>query len=122
MYIPVWLIVGVLAAVGIYFFRWQKITRWFKLQYCCYQVEAAAKRGDTGAAVRGVQSRRNRMELGSAKMERRNNVIGRIFLHRAPQPNREFKLGDRVRVNLHRGKIEDAIVKAASKERKEALT
>jgi hypothetical protein len=26
---------------------------------------------------------------------------------------REFRVGDKVRVNLHRGKIEDAVVKAA---------
>ena len=27
-------------------------------------------------------------------------------------PKRDFKVGDKVRVNLHHGKIEDAIVKA----------
>lgn len=32
------------------------------------------------------------------------------------QPKREFKVGDKVRVNLHRGKIEDAIVKAVIKD------
>jgi len=30
----------------------------------------------------------------------------------AKEPKREFKLGDKVRVNLHHGKIEDAVVKA----------
>jgi hypothetical protein len=30
----------------------------------------------------------------------------------AKEPKREFKLGDRIRVNLHHGKIEDAVVKA----------
>ena len=28
------------------------------------------------------------------------------------KPEREFKPGDKVRVNLHRGKIEDAVVRA----------
>jgi hypothetical protein len=28
------------------------------------------------------------------------------------EPNRDFKVGDKVRVNLHHGKIEDAIVRA----------
>ena len=30
----------------------------------------------------------------------------------AKEPKREFKVGDKVRVNLHDGKIEDAIVRA----------
>ena len=30
----------------------------------------------------------------------------------AKEPKREFKVGDKIRVNLHHGKIEDAIVKA----------
>ena len=30
----------------------------------------------------------------------------------AKEPKREFKVGDKVRVNLHHGKIEDAIVRA----------
>ena len=30
----------------------------------------------------------------------------------AKKPDREFHVGDKIRVNLHRGKIEDAIVKA----------
>ena len=28
------------------------------------------------------------------------------------EPKREFKVGDKVRVNLHHGKIEDAVVRA----------
>lgn len=28
------------------------------------------------------------------------------------RPNREFKVGDKIRVNLHHGKIEDAVVRA----------
>ena len=30
----------------------------------------------------------------------------------AKEPKREFKVGDKVRVNLHHGKIEDAVVRA----------
>lgn len=30
------------------------------------------------------------------------------------EPKREFKVGDKIRVNLHHGKIEDAVVKAAA--------
>jgi len=30
----------------------------------------------------------------------------------AKEPKREFKFGDKIRVNLHHGKIEDAIVRA----------
>jgi hypothetical protein len=30
----------------------------------------------------------------------------------AKEPKREFKVGDKVRVNLHHGKIEDALVRA----------
>ena len=30
----------------------------------------------------------------------------------AKEPKREFKGGDKIRVNLHRGKIEDAVVRA----------
>jgi transcription antitermination factor NusG len=30
----------------------------------------------------------------------------------AKEPKREFKVGDKIRVNLHHGKIEDAVVKA----------
>ena len=30
----------------------------------------------------------------------------------AKEPKREFKVGDKIRVNLHHGKIEDAIVRA----------
>ena len=32
------------------------------------------------------------------------------------EPKREFKVGDKVRVNLHHGKIEDAVVKAVINE------
>jgi len=32
---------------------------------------------------------------------------------RAKEPKREFKIGDKIRVNLHHGKIEDAVVRAA---------
>jgi len=32
------------------------------------------------------------------------------------EPKREFKVGDKIRVNLHRGKIEDAVVKAVINE------
>jgi len=28
------------------------------------------------------------------------------------QPNRAFKVGDKVRVNLHHGKMEDAVIRA----------
>jgi transcription antitermination factor NusG len=28
------------------------------------------------------------------------------------EPSRQFKVGDKIRVNLHHGKIEDAVVKA----------
>jgi transcription antitermination factor NusG len=28
------------------------------------------------------------------------------------EPSRRFKVGDKIRVNLHHGKIEDAVVKA----------
>jgi hypothetical protein len=31
---------------------------------------------------------------------------------RANDPKREFKVGDKIRVNLHHGKIEDAVVRA----------
>ena len=30
----------------------------------------------------------------------------------AKDPKREFKVGDKIRVNLHHGKIEDAVVRA----------
>jgi hypothetical protein len=30
----------------------------------------------------------------------------------ARQDNRQFKVGDKIRVNLHHGKIEDAVVRA----------
>ena len=30
----------------------------------------------------------------------------------AKEPRREFKVGDNIRVNLHHGKIEDAVVRA----------
>jgi hypothetical protein len=30
----------------------------------------------------------------------------------AKEPKREFEVGDKIRVNLHRGKIEDAVVRA----------
>jgi len=29
-------------------------------------------------------------------------------------PKREFKVGDKIRVNLHHGKIEDAVVRAVT--------
>ena len=32
----------------------------------------------------------------------------------AKEPKREFKVGDKIRVSLHHGKIEDAVVRAAS--------
>ena len=32
------------------------------------------------------------------------------------EPNREFKVGDKIRVNLHHGKIEDAVVRAVVQE------
>jgi len=40
--------------------------------------------------------------------------IGKADIPRAPakNPDRQFKVGDKVRANLHYGKIEDAIVKA----------
>ena len=30
----------------------------------------------------------------------------------AKEPKREFKVGDKIRVNLHHGKIEDAVIRA----------
>ena len=30
----------------------------------------------------------------------------------AKEPKRDFKVGDKIRVNLHHGKIEDAVVRA----------
>jgi copper(I)-binding protein len=30
----------------------------------------------------------------------------------ATEPKRDFKVGDKIRVNLHHGKIEDAVVRA----------
>ena len=30
----------------------------------------------------------------------------------AKDPKREFKVGDKIRINLHHGKIEDAVVRA----------
>ena len=30
----------------------------------------------------------------------------------AKEPKREYKVGDKIRVNLHHGKIEDAVVRA----------
>jgi transcription antitermination factor NusG len=37
----------------------------------------------------------------------------RTFLGPAPkkEPSRQFKVGDKIRVNLHRGKIDEAVVK-----------
>ena len=32
--------------------------------------------------------------------------------HDFKEPKREFKVGDKIRVNLHHGKIEDAVVRA----------
>ena len=32
------------------------------------------------------------------------------------KPEREFKVGDEIRVNLHHGKIEDAVVRAVIKD------
>jgi hypothetical protein len=32
------------------------------------------------------------------------------------EPKREFKVGDKIRVNLHHGKIEDAVVRAVIEE------
>jgi transcription antitermination factor NusG len=32
----------------------------------------------------------------------------------AKEPKRDFEVGDKVRVNLHHGKIEDAIVRAVN--------
>jgi transcription antitermination factor NusG len=36
------------------------------------------------------------------------------YISRVPakEPKRDFKVGDKIRVNLHHGKIEDAVVKA----------
>jgi hypothetical protein len=36
------------------------------------------------------------------------------YNHAVPskEPKREFKVGDKIRVNLHHGKIEDAVVRA----------
>ena len=30
----------------------------------------------------------------------------------AKEPDRQFKVGDKIRVNLHQGKIEDAVIRA----------
>ena len=37
-----------------------------------------------------------------------------MYNHAVPakEPKREFKVGDKIRVNLHHGKIEDAVVRA----------
>jgi len=37
-----------------------------------------------------------------------------VSFHAVPakDPKREFKVGDKIRVNLHHGKIEDAVVRA----------
>jgi hypothetical protein len=35
-----------------------------------------------------------------------------FFSGEAQEPKREFKVGDKIRVNLHHGKIEDAVVRA----------
>jgi hypothetical protein len=52
MYIPTWLIVVILGAVVGHFLFSKKVIRWFKLWYYCWQIQAASKRGDAGAAVR----------------------------------------------------------------------
>ena len=43
-----------------------------------------------------------------------------MYIPRVPAPkkpdDRQFKVGDKVRVNLHHGKIEDAVVKAVIKD------
>jgi hypothetical protein len=43
-------------------------------------------------------------------------ALFQAYIPRVPTPkkpdDRQFKVGDRVRVNLHHGKIEDAVVKA----------
>ena len=43
-----------------------------------------------------------------------------MYIPRVPAPKkpdgRRFKVGDKVRVNLHHGKIEDAVVKAVIKD------
>jgi hypothetical protein len=52
MFIPMWLLVAVIAVVGIRFFPWKKITRSFKLYYYCWKMDEASKRGDAGAVVR----------------------------------------------------------------------
>ena len=42
------------------------------------------------------------------------NAPSERYIPRVPakEPKREFKVGDKVRVNLHHGKIEDAVVRA----------
>ena len=39
-------------------------------------------------------------------------VNGRFHTVPAKEPKREFRVGDKIRVNLHHGKIEDAVVRA----------
>ena len=43
-----------------------------------------------------------------------------LYIPRVPAPkkpdDRQFKVGDKVRVNLHHGKIDDAVVKAVIKD------
>ena len=40
-------------------------------------------------------------------------LVKGTFLHLpAKEPKRDFKVGDKIRANLHHGKIEDAVVRA----------
>ena len=39
-------------------------------------------------------------------------VKGTFLRVPAKEPKRDFKVGDKIRVNLHHGKIEDAVLKA----------
>ena len=39
-------------------------------------------------------------------------VKGTFLRVPAKEPKRDFKVGDKIRVNLHHGKIEDAVVRA----------
>jgi transcription antitermination factor NusG len=47
----------------------------------------------------------------------RNGSVIRFRAMTKKEPSRQFMVGDKIRVNLHHGKIEDAVVKAVVNER-----
>jgi len=46
------------------------------------------------------------------QLESRLWYIPRVPAHKKPEDNRQFKVGEKIRVNLYHGKIEDAIIRA----------